>query len=67
MSVVSPAPNCAPVTPPRAKSKMPRPSRKKSRFSGKEQAEAREVHLLLVDLDLREVGVDGEVGGEVRR
>ena len=32
-----------------------------------EQAEAREVDLLLVDLDLREVGVDGEVGGQVRR
>jgi len=27
--------NTAPVTPPRAKSKIPRPSRKKSRFSGK--------------------------------
>ncbi len=33
---------------------------------GEEQAEAREVHLLLVDLHLREVGVDGEVGGQVR-
>ena len=33
---------------------------------GKEQVEARQVDLLLVDLDLREVGVDGEVGGEVR-
>ena len=31
-----------------------------------EQAEARQVHLLLVDFDLREVGVDREVGGEVR-
>ena len=34
---------------------------------GKEQAESREVDLLLVDLHLREVGVDGEVGGQVRR
>ena len=31
-----------------------------------EQVEARQVDLLLVDLDLREVGVDGEVGGEIR-
>ena len=30
----------------------------------KEQVESRQVHLLLVDLDLREVGVVGEVGGE---
>jgi hypothetical protein len=30
-----------------------------------EQAEARQVDLLLVDLDLREVGVDGEVGRQV--
>src|SRR6185503_12644927 len=30
-----------------------------------EQVEAGEVHLLLVDLHLREVGVVGEVGGEV--
>ena len=34
---------------------------------GKEQTEARQVDLLLVDLDLREVGVDGEVGGDVLR
>ncbi len=34
---------------------------------GEEEGEAREVHLLLVDLHLREVGVHGEVGGEVRR
>ena len=32
-----------------------------------EEAEAVEVHLLLVDLDLREVGVDGGVEGEARR
>ena len=32
---------------------------------GEEQAEAGQVHLLLVRLDLREVGVPGEVGGEV--
>ena len=31
-----------------------------------EQIEPREVHLLLVGFDLREVGVDREVGGEVR-
>ena len=36
-------------------------SRKKSRFSGIEQAEAGQVHLLLVDLHLREVGVEGDV------
>ena len=32
---------------------------------GEEEAEAREVDLLLVDLDLREVGVVGEVRGQV--
>ena len=32
---------------------------------GEEQAEAREVHLLFVGFDLREVGVVGEVGGQV--
>ena len=32
-----------------------------------EQVEARQVDLLLVDFDLREVGVDGEVGGDVLR
>ena len=32
---------------------------------GEEQIEAREVHLLLVGLDLREVGVDGRVEREV--
>ena len=32
---------------------------------GEEQVEPRQVDLLLVDLDLREVGVEGEVGGEV--
>ena len=36
-------------------------------FLGKEEAEARQVHLLLVDLDLREVGVVGEVGRQVLR
>ena len=36
-------------------------------FFREEQAEAREVHLLLVGLHLREVGVVGEVGREVRR
>ena len=48
------------------KAKMPCPSRKKSRFSGKKQAEAGEVHLLQVFLNLGEIGVDGEVGGEAR-
>ena len=33
---------------------------------GQEQVEARQVDLLLVDLDLREVGVHGEIGGQVR-
>ena len=42
-------------------------SRKKSRFSGIEQAEPGQVHLLLVDLDLREVGVDGDVHVEAGR
>ena len=46
---------------------MPCPSRKNSRFSGKNRLKAREVHLLLVGLDLREVGVVGEVGGQVLR
>ena len=32
-----------------------------------EQAEARQVDLLLIGLDLREVGVDREIGGEVLR
>ena len=34
---------------------------------GKEEAEAGQVDLLLVGLDLREIGVVGEVGREVRR
>ena len=44
--------------------RCPEFSRKKSRFSGKEQVEARQVDLLLVGLDLREVGVDREVPHE---
>ena len=36
-------------------------------LSRKEQVEAGQVDLLLVNLDLREVGVDGEVGGQVLR
>ena len=52
---------------PRPKSKIPRPSRKNSRFSGREQAEPCQVHLLLIHLDLREIGVVGEVGREVLR
>ncbi len=35
-------------------------------FLGKEQVEAVEIDLLLVDLDLREVGVDGGVEREAR-
>ena len=34
---------------------------------GEEQVEARQVDLLLVDFDLREVGVDGQVRGQVLR
>ena len=34
---------------------------------GEEEAEAGQVHLLLVGLDLREVGVVGEVGRQVLR
>ena len=34
---------------------------------GKEQAEARQVDLLLVDFDLREVGVVGDVEVQCRR
>src|SRR5262249_22540612 len=34
---------------------------------GKEETEAREIDLLLVGLDLREVGVVGEVGRQVLR
>ena len=41
-------------------------SRKKSRFSGKIQARPREVHLLLVHLHLREIGVVGDVEVEPR-
>ena len=44
---------------------MPRLSRKNSRFLGEEEAEAGQVHLLLVHLDLREVRVVREVGGQV--
>ena len=32
---------------------------------GKEQVEPREVHLLLIDLDLREIGVGGDVDGQI--
>ena len=46
---------------------MPWPSRKNSRFSGKEQTETREVHLLVVRFDLREIGIDGEVRNEAFR
>ena len=44
---------------------MPWLSRKNSRFSREEQAESGQVDLLLVHLDLREVGVVGEVRGQV--
>src|SRR5688500_10805403 len=33
---------------------------------GEEETEAREVDLLLVDLHLREIGVDGDIGRQVR-
>ena len=46
---------------------MPWPLEEEVALLGEEQAEPRQVDLLLVDLDLREVGVDGEVGGEVLR
>ena len=36
-------------------------------FFRKEQVEPRQVHLRLIHLHLREVGVDGEVGGQVLR
>ena len=42
-------------------------SRKNGRFSGKTQVEARQVDLLLVHLDLREVGVVGEIEVQARR
>ena len=41
-------------------------SRKNGRFSGKNRSKRVQVHLLLVGLHLREIGVDREVGGEVR-
>ena len=47
--------------------KSPLDSRKNSRFSGKEDREPGEIDDLAVRLDLREVGVDGEVGGEGRK
>ena len=40
---------------------MPAFSRKKSRFSGKEEGEARQVDLQIVDLDLGEVRVVGQI------
>ena len=42
-------------------------SRKNGRFSGKAQVEAREIDLLRVDFDLREVGVVGHVEVQARR
>ena len=46
---------------------MPWPFEEEVALLGKEQAEARQVDLLQVFLDLREVGVDGDVGGEAAR
>ena len=47
--------------------KAPAFSRKNGRFSGEEQIEPVEVDLLLVDLDLGEVGVDGQIEGDAGR
>ena len=41
-----------------------RPSTKNSRFSGNSSVEPRQVDLLLVVFDLREIGVVGEVGDD---
>ena len=49
------------------KSKNVAPSRKKSRFSGKNSEKLREVDLPLIDLGLREVGVDRQVRAQARR
>ena len=66
MLVVIAVEKLAPVTPPLREIEHAAPFEEEVALLGKEQAEAREVDLLLVDLDLREVGVDGEVGGQVR-
>ena len=55
----------APKPPPRPKSKMPRPSRKNSRFSGKNRLKRVRLTCCSSTLDLREVGVVGDVGGQV--
>ncbi len=52
------------LAPAPAKLKTSWPSRKKSRFSGKQHAEARQVHLRLIVFHLGEVGVVGKVGDE---
>src|SRR5439155_13258166 len=39
---------------------------KKRPLFREEEIEARKVHLLLIGLDLREIGIDGEVGGQIR-
>ena len=49
------------------KVKDPAPFEEEVTLLGEKEAEAREVDLLLVDLHLREVGVDREVGRQVRR
>ena len=54
-----------PLVPPRAKSNVALSLEKEIALLGKKQVEAREVDLLFVDLDLSEIGVDGEVGGEI--
>ena len=48
------------------KSKMPRPFEEELALLRKQQAEPRQVHLLLVHFDLREVGVHRDVRGQVR-
>ena len=64
---VSPLPAPRPALARPANANVAEPLEEEIALLGKEQVEPREVHLLLVDLDLREVGVDGEVGGQVLR
>ena len=64
---VSPMPAPRPALARPAKANVPRPFEEEVALLREEQVEARQVDLLLVDLDLREVGVDGEVGGDVLR
>ncbi len=54
---VSPTPALRPERLPSRKREGPLPFEEELALLGKEQTEARQVHLLLVDLDLREIGV----------